>query len=125
MSTETITIAKAELEIMRVIWKAGEPICAADIGKIVEGKTWKRTTIATLLARLVEKGMLHTQRRGKALYYTARMSAREYKKAQALSLIQNVFGGSARDLIVSLAEENTLSEDDIRELKEIFKDEGM
>lgn len=125
MSTENINIAKAELEIMRVIWKAGEPITSTEIGKVVESKGWKRTTIATFLARLVEKGMLDTERRGRALYYMARISAKEYKKAQALNLIQNVFGGSTRDLIVSLAEENTFTEEDIRELREIFKDKGI
>lgn len=124
MSTENISVAKAELEIMRVIWKAGDPITAAEIGKLVEGKEWKRTTIATLLARLVEKGMLNTERRGRAMYYTARVSAREYKKGQAMNLIENLFGGSSRDLIVSLAEEDTLSDEDIKELKDFFANRG-
>lgn len=122
MSTENISIAKAELEIMRAIWKAGGPITAAEIGKLVEDKEWKRTTIATLLARLTEKGMLNAERQGRTMYYTARVSAREYKKGQARNLIQNVFGGSARDLIVSLAEEDTFSEEEIAELREYFND---
>ena len=124
MSAENISIAKAELEIMRVIWKAGEPITAAQIGHLVQSKGWKRTTIATLLARLTEKGMLRTERRGRALFYTAKISAGEYKRGQAMNLIQTVFGGSARDLIVSLAQEDTLSEEDIRELKDFFADRG-
>ena len=124
MSTENISVAKAELEIMRVIWKAGEPITASEIGKIVESKGWKRTTIATLLARLTEKGMIEAERRGRASYYTARVSAREYKKGQAMNLIQTVFGGSARDLIVSLADEDALSDEEIRELKDYFADRG-
>ena len=122
MSTENISIAKAELEIMRVIWKAGEPITSTEIGNIVENKGWKRTTIATFLARLVEKGMLNTERRGRSLYYTAKVSFKEYKKGQARNLIQNVFGGSARDLIVSLAEEDTFSEEEIAELRDYFND---
>lgn len=122
MSTENISIAKAELEIMRVIWKAGEPITSTEIGNIVASRGWKRTTIATFLARLVEKGMLNTERRGRSLYYTAKVSSKEYKKGQARNLIQNVFGGSARDLIVSLAEEDTFSEEEIAELRDYFND---
>lgn len=122
MSTENISIAKAELEIMRVIWKAGEPITSTEIGTIVASRGWKRTTIATFLARLVEKGMLNTERRGRSLYYTAKVSSKEYKKGQARNLIQNVFGGSARDLIVSLAEEDTFSEEEIAELRDYFND---
>ena len=56
MSTENINIGAAELEIMKVVWKAPEPIGSTAIGTAVEDKGWKRTTIATLLARLVEKG---------------------------------------------------------------------
>lgn len=124
MSEEKINIAKTELEIMKVIWKAGEPISAAEIGKIVEGRGWKRTTIATFLARLVEKGVLNAERRGRSMYYTARISAKEYRRAQVKSLVNNVFGGSARELIVSLAEENTFTDEEIRELREIFKDKN-
>ena len=47
-----INIGEAELEIMKVVWKAGEPIGSAAFGKAVEEKGWKRTTIATFLARL-------------------------------------------------------------------------
>ena len=61
-----INIGEAELEIMKVVWKSDEPIGSTAIGKAVEEKGWKRTTIATFLARLVEKGALSAERRGKA-----------------------------------------------------------
>ena len=40
-----MTIGAAELEIMKVVWKTDEPIGSAAIGKAVEEKGWKRTTI--------------------------------------------------------------------------------
>ena len=90
-----INIGEAELEIMKVVWKASEPIGSTAIGKAVEEKGWKRTTIATFLARLVEKGALSAERRGKAWYYTPILTAKEYKKSQVKSLIKNLFDGSA------------------------------
>ena len=60
-----ISIGSAELEIMKVIWKAKEPITSLDIGKEVEDKGWKKTTIATFLTRLVEKGVLSADKQGK------------------------------------------------------------
>lgn len=123
MSTENIiTIGEAELEIMKVIWRAKEPIGSAEIGKAVESHGWKRTTVATFLARLVEKGAIAAERRGKALYYTPLITAKEYKKSQVKSLISNVFDGSARELVASLFEEKALSDNDIEELKAIFDD---
>ena len=122
MTTENINIGEAELEIMKVIWKANEPIGSAAIGEAVENKGWKRTTIATFLARLVEKGALSTERRGKALYYTPLISAKDYKKNQVKSMMKNLFNGSAKELIAALFEEETFSEKDIKELKAIFED---
>ena len=123
MSTKNINIGEGELEIMKVIWKAGEPIGSAAIGEAVESKGWKRTTIATFLARLVEKGALSAEKRGKALYYTPVLTSAEYKKSQVRSFVKNVFDGSARDLVASLFEEKALSDSDIEELKSIFAEE--
>ena len=117
-----INIGEAELEIMKVVWKASEPIGSTAIGKAVEEKSWKRTTIATFLARLVEKGALSAERRGKAWYYTPILTAKEYKKSQVKSLIKNLFDGSAQNLVASLFEEEHFSDEDIKELKAIFDD---
>lgn len=119
-----INIGEAELEIMKVVWKANEPIGSAEIGKAVEEKGWKRTTIATFLARLVEKGALSAERRGKAWYYTPVLTAKEYRKSQVTSLIKNLFDGSAQNLVASLFEEEEFSENDIQELKAIFDKEN-
>ena len=121
-----INIGEAELEIMKVVWKADEPIGSTAIGKAVEEKGWKRTTIATFLARLVEKGALSAERRGKAWYYAPILTAKEYKKSQVKNLIQNLFDGSAENLVAALFEEEQFSEKDIQELKAIFeKKEGL
>ncbi len=117
-----INLGEAELEIMKVVWKSDEPMGSAAIGKAVEEKGWKRTTIATFLARLVEKGALSAERRGKARYYTPVLTAKEYKKSQVKSLIKNLFGGSAENLVAALFEEEQFSDKDIKELKAIFKD---
>ena len=121
MSTENINIGEAELEIMKVVWKADEPIGSAAIGKAVKDKGWKRTTIATFLARLVEKGALSAERRGKAWYYTPLITAGEYKRLQLKHLIKNLFDGSARNLVTSLFEEENFSDREIKELKAIFE----
>ena len=121
-----INIGEAELEIMKVVWKSDEPIGSTAIGKAVEEKGWKRTTIATFLARLVEKGALSAERRGKAWYYTPILTAKEYKKSQVKNLIKNLFDDSAENLVAALFEEEQFSEKDIQELKAIFeKKEGL
>ena len=122
MSTENINIGEAELEIMKVVWKAEGPINSTEIGRTVESKGWKRTTIATFLARLVEKGALAAEKQGKSMYYTPLISAKYYKKMQVAGLVRNLFDGSARELVASLFEGKSFSDEDIQELRAIFED---
>ena len=119
-----ISIGDAELEIMKVIWKSKEPITSLDIGKAVEDKGWKKTTIATFLTRLAEKGALSAEKQGKLYYYTPLITEREYRKSQTKNLIKTLYNGSVRDFAVSFFEEQKLSDKDIQELKAIFEDKG-
>lgn len=119
---KNISIGDAELEIMKVIWKSKEPITSLDIGKEVEDKGWKKTTIATFLTRLVEKGALSADKQGKLYYYTPLITEKEYRKSQTKNLIKTLYNGSVRDFAVSFFEEQKLSDDDIKELRAIFED---
>ena len=121
---KNISIGDAELEIMKVIWKSKEPITSLDIGKEVEDKGWKKTTIATFLTRLVEKGALSADKQGKLYYYTPLITENEYRKSQTKNLIKTLYNGSVRDFAVSFFEEQKLSDKDIQELKAIFEDKG-
>ena len=119
---KNISIGDAELEIMKVIWKSKEPITSLDIGKEVEDKGWKKTTIATFLTRLVEKGALSANKQGKLYYYSPLISEKEYRKSQTKNLIKTLYNGSVREFAVSFFEEQKLSDKDIQELKAIFED---
>ncbi len=119
---KNISIGDAEIEIMKVIWKSKEPITSLDIGKEVEDKGWKKTTIATFLTRLVEKGALSAEKKGKLYYYTPLITEKEYRKLQTKNLIKTLYNGSARDFAVSFFEEQKLSEKDIQELMAIFEE---
>ncbi len=121
---KNISIGDAELEIMKVVWQAKEPITSLEIGKAVEDKGWKKTTIATFLTRLVEKGALNSQKQGKLYYYTPGITEKEYRKSQTRNLIKSLYHGSIREFAVALFEEEKLSREEIQELKAIFDEKG-
>lgn len=120
MNNKNINIGESELEIMKVLWEAGQPVNTQYINKAVEHKNWKRTTVSTFLTRLVEKGALSSEKSGNQYYYSPLISAKEYRKNQTRNLITSLYNGSIKKFAVSLFEENTLSDDEINELKEIF-----
>ena len=114
-----ITIGEAELEIMKVLWKAGVAVNSQYINSEVSERGWKRTTVATFLTRLCEKGAVKAEKMGSVYYYEALLSKAEYRKSQTKSLIRNLFDGSARELAAALFDEG-LSHDDIEQLRKIF-----
>lgn len=122
MTSGNINIGEAELEIMKVLWTAGEPVNTQYINEAVEEKGWKRTTISTFLTRLVDKGAISSEKRGKLYYYTPIISQKDYRKSQTRNFIMSVYNGSVKDLAVSLFENDALSDDDIKELRAIFED---
>lgn len=120
MDKTMISIGEAELEIMKVIWEANEPINSIVISQEVEKWNWKRTTIATFLTRLTEKGALAAEKRGKLYYYTPLITAKEYRRMQTKKMLKNLYNGSVKDFAETLFEDERLSEQEVRELRDIL-----
>ena len=63
---DSINLTKAELAIMQVLWQgqatASEGLSAKQINQSLADKHWQRTTLATMLTRLEEKGVVQRQK---------------------------------------------------------------
>ena len=107
MCTGAEKIQDAELEVMRVLWKAGRPAALADIRHALADRCgWEDSTVKTLLRRLCEKGAVALESRG--MYRAARR------------LVGKVFDGSAKKLVASLLSDGQLSQADIDELSALL-----
>lgn len=122
MAQRNINITDSELEVMKVIWNEKRPVTSLDIVKAFENKGWKKTTIGTFLTRLVEKGALSAEKQGKLYYYTPLVSQKDYRKTRTSNLISSLYGGSIKDFALSLFEEQSISEEELKELRAIFVD---
>lgn len=118
------SLGEAELEIMKVLWKAGRSVNTQFINKAVEEKGWKRTTISTFLTRLAQKGAIEGEKSGNTYYYKALISEKEYRRLKSRNLITSLFGGSAKDLTAALVEDGELSMEDIDELRSLIDSIG-
>lgn len=114
-------ITEAELEIMKVLWRSDAPMSSYDICDRLEDKAWKYTTVSTLLSRLAEKGAITYEKRGKSYFYTPLLDENAYKIRQAKKLIGKIYDGSVKNLVAALYENKEISEQDIQEIKKLFK----
>lgn len=113
-------ITESEVEVLEILWQAGEPLSVASIRTQLEKERgWNASTVKTLLRRLCDKGVVTIEKR-EVFYYRPLLDREEYRRWSACSLLHRVFRGNARDLIASLVEEDQLSEADLEELREIL-----
>ncbi len=114
-------ISDSELEVMRVLWQAGDALPVTEIRETLQqSRGWEATTVKTLVSRLVTKGVLRQEKRG-VFYYTPLISEAEYNDWATHDLISRVYHGSARDLVAALVRSDGLTQDDIDELRDLFK----
>ena len=82
-------MSEAEKEIMKIIWESGGGVYIAELLEKVErnGKGWKRTTIRTFITRLMEKGLIVSERQGRLSRYVATVTEEEYLAGQAQGFV--------------------------------------
>src|SRR5208282_2754277 len=61
---------------------------------------WKAKTVNTFLTRLVDKGVLAADRRGRAFVYSASVSRENCIRTESESFLRRVFQGATGDLMV-------------------------
>ncbi len=77
------------------------------------------TTIATVLRRLIDKGVVDYTQHGKARQYFPVIKKSEYFTNQINKLIKNFFNDSASQFASFFTSETNLSEKELEELREI------
>jgi len=114
-------ISETEWEVMRVVW-AKHPATAAEIIERLAktDPSWHPKTAKTLLARLVKKGALEYELRGRAYLYEPLVSEQECVTEASASFLERVFGGALRPMLAHFVEHRKLSPEELRELERLL-----
>ncbi len=115
------TLTESEEIIMFKIWEIGTPITSVILlDEFRETRGWKSQTINTFLSRLVEKEYLSVEKRGVANEYTVLISKEKFEQNSAKEVINKIYGGSIKRLIASFVESDSISEKELKEIKDWF-----
>ena len=114
-------ITGSELEVMKLLWRAENAIPITEIReKLQKSKGWEPATIKTLVGRLVNKGVVRQEKRN-VFYYSPLITEKEYGTWATQDLISRVYNGSARNLISALVNSDGLTQEDLDELRQMFR----
>ena len=114
-------ISESEYEIMKLIWRDA-PISTTDVVKRFEGiNDWSPKTVQTLLARLVKKGALSYEKKGRVYIYTPLIKEKEYIHTESSSFLKKFYNGALNSMVLNFIDDDKLTDKDINELIRILE----
>ena len=124
MKNKKYDITDAELEIMNVLWEKA-PITLNEIVKMLSQEEIKnKSTIKTLLYRLVEKGSVvsKTNINQKGNLFEPTISQKQYQRKANESFLQKLYHGSTNKLLLNFVEEKKITKKDLQDLLNLIED---
>ena len=118
MRNPITTLGGTEMEVLREVWALGQATARQVHDRMERDVAY--TTVTTVIKNLADKGYLRYHRDGATFVYTAARPADEVRQSLLGSVVDKVFGGSARTLIQTLAGHESLSDGEQAEVRRLL-----
>ena len=115
-------ISDAEWQVMKIIWMQGEQT-STDLIKVLEKRfSWSKSTIQTLLARLVEKECLTREKQGKSFVYSALLTLDDSRGLMVQDIKDKLCSRRIKLLLADLIEECDFTHVDLNQLQQVLEE---
>ena len=113
-------ISDAEWQVMKIIWMQGEQTSTDLIRVLAERFDWSKSTIQTLLARLVEKECLTRKKEGKSFVYSALLTLDQSRDLLVQDIKDKVCSRRIKNLLADLIMECDFTLADLEDLEAVI-----
>jgi predicted transcriptional regulator len=112
----------AEFDIMKVVWANEPSVTTSEIMKQLGfQKEWKIQTVVSLMLRLTERGFLRSEKHGKERTYFSLVDKEDYLKFETGNFLKQFHDNSFLNLVTTMYDGDTLTDEDIDGLRELLK----
>lgn len=115
-------ISDAEWQVMKIIWMQGEQTSTDLIRVLAERFDWSKSTIQTLLARLVEKECLTRKKEGKFFVYSALLTLDQSRDLLVKDIKDKVCSRRIKNLLADLIVECDFTQADLEDLEAVISE---
>ena len=115
-------ISDAEWQVMKIIWMQGEQTSSDLIRVLAERFDWSKSTIQTLLARLVEKECLTRKKEGKSFVYSALLTLDQSRDLLVQDIKDKVCSRRIKNLLADLIMECDFTQADLEYLEAVISE---
>ncbi|MDS2466965.1 CopY/TcrY family copper transport repressor [Streptococcus pneumoniae] len=115
-------ISDAEWQVMKIIWMQGEQTSTDLIRVLAERFDWSKSTVQTLLSRLVEKECLTRKKEGKFFVYSALLTLDQSRDLLVQDIKDKVCSRRIRNLLADLIVECKFTQTDLEDLEAVISE---
>ena len=113
-------ISDAEIDVMEIVWN-DNPIGTNEITDRLTGDGERSPkTIQTLIRRLVDKGALSAEKRGRQFYYTPAIDRDDFIDSQKKRFTDRFFGGDVTLLVSSFVGDGKITQRELEDIRSII-----
>src|SRR5262245_33390293 len=98
----TARLGDLQLAIMRVLWELGEATVTDVHQALLEDRGLAPTTIATMLKKMEDKGVVLHRAEGRRFIYRPTMTEDQVTRSMVTDLTERLFAGNAMALVTHL-----------------------
>ena len=113
---------EAELEILHVLWDKGSATVRQVHEHMAETKQAQYTTTLKQLQVMAEKGLVERDESERSHVYRPAVARQQVQRQMASHVLDRVFGGSARGMLMEMLGAKRTSRKEIAELRQILED---
>jgi BlaI family transcriptional regulator, penicillinase repressor len=112
-------LGELQLHIMRVLWERGSA-SVADVQEALAQRELAYTTVATMLRKMEERGLVKHKTEGRSFLYRAAVPPEAVSRSMAGDLLENLFAGSLADMMSHLLSTRDVSRDELARLERLI-----
>ena len=121
MKAKKVGLTDQELEIMKVIWARDTATVREVYEELLKHRKIAYTTVLTMMGVLEQKGRLKKEAGERAYIYHPAEPREEVVGSMVTDFIKRVFNGSAKPLLVHLAENREIRQEHLDEVSRLLK----
>lgn len=110
-----VKISEAEYPLMEYIWEHAPISASALAAYSLDAFHWKKNTTYTVIKRLTLRRALERQEPG--FIVTPLVTKQQVQQSELENLCNRIFAGSSKDFILSFISRESVSEEELAELK--------
>lgn len=116
----SVVLTDLQMQVMEAVWERGEATVSEVRDALEPERSLARTTVATLLSRLEERGLLDHRTRGRQYVYRPLLERKDVRRSMIREFADRVFGGDVAGMVRHLLGSQEVDPEDLREVRRLI-----